>query len=162
MCGTIRTPSLSADASENLHRIDVQLVAGKAVERHPQEDVLGLHGLVELDFGGAAGVELELGDLFTLVRAGLGVHANVALAAGRTDLDDHAIRFLGLAEVEVITVTLLSVRIGQELAVVDLIRSRVLRHLRFRNLPHLLIRSHHLVDVLLGGMALLRGFLRPP
>ena len=61
---------------------------------------------------------------------------------------------------EVITVTLLSVRIGQELAVVDLIRSRVLRHLRFRNLPHLLIRSHHLVDVLLGGMALLRGFLR--
>ena len=151
---------MSADASENLHRIDVQLVAGKAVERHPQEDVLGLHGLVELDFGGAAGVELELGDLFTLVRAGLGVHANVALATGRTDLDDHAIRFLGLAEVEVITVTLLSVRIGQELAVVDLIRSRVLRHLRFRNLPHLLIRSHHLVDVLLGGMALLRGFLR--
>ena len=114
---------MSADASENLHRIDVQLVAGKAVERHPQEDVLGLHGLVELDFGGAAGVELELGDLFTLVRAGLGVHANVALAAGRTDLDDHAIRFLGLAEVEVITVTLLSVRIGQELAVVDLTAS---------------------------------------
>ena len=61
---------------------------------------------------------------------------------------------------EVITVTLLSVRIGQELAVVDLIRSRVLWHLRFRNLPHLLIRSHHLVDVLLGGMVLLRGFLR--
>ena len=92
---------------EHLEAVDIQLVARQTVQRHPQQDVLRVHGPIELHIGGAAGIELELCHLLTLSGVRRGIDTHIALTARRADLDDQTVDIMRLTQMHIVAVALL-------------------------------------------------------